>query len=296
MNNYKMTIPAFEKEKNIKALGYTFGVCMMLFLIFFFVKWNLPNVTPPPVMETLEVNLGNSDEGLGDVPPQIPGEPAAAKDEQYTPPAASQPVQQDQNITGDENETDDAATVNKSVKPVTKPAIVPTPTVVKPKPNTQPIVNPTPAPPKPKAVYKGGTANGTGGNGADTYNNVRNQGVTGGNGDQGSLGGNPNSDSYKGNGGSGNSGVRIRNGLGGRHIVRFPSFEDEFNENATVMVDIKVDANGKVIGATVNPKGTSTTNGNIRAIALRKAYQLKLDTSDKDDQSGTIVFSFKLKG
>ncbi len=291
-----MTITAFEREKNVKALTYTLSVCVLMFLIFFFVKWTLPNVTPPPVMETMEVNLGNSDQGLGDVAPQIPGEPAAAKDEQYTPPAASQPAQQDQNITGDENETDDAPVVNKTVKPVTKPSPVSTPVVAKPKAVTQPIVNPTPVPPKPKAVYKGGTANGSGGNGADSYNNVRNQGVVGGNGDQGSPGGNPNSDSYKGNGSSGSNGVRIKNGLGGRKIVHLPSFEDDFNENATVAVDVKVDASGKVTGAIVNPKGTSTTNGNIRAIALRKAYQLKLNTSDNDDQSGTIVFSFKLRG
>ena len=59
---------------------------------------------------------------------------------------------------------------------------------------------------------------------------------------------------------------------------------------------VAVDETGKVTGASVNPKGTSTTNANIRAIALRKAYQLKLNTSDNDDQSGTIVFSFKLRG
>lgn len=291
-----MTITAFEREKNIKALGFTLGLCILLFLIFFYVKWTLPNVTPPPVMETLEVNLGNSDQGMGDVAPQLPGEPAAAKNEEYTPPAASQPVQQDQNIAGDENETDDAPVVNKAVKPIVKPNNITAPSVTKPKLNTQPVVNPTPAPPKPKAVYTGGTANGSGGNGADTYNNVRNQGIAGGNGDQGSPGGNPNSDNYKGNGGGGSSMVNIKRGLQGRRIVKFPSFEDDFNENATVAVDIKVDAAGKVIGATVNPKGTSTTNANIRAIALRKAFQLKLNDSDNDDQSGTIVFAFKLRG
>ena len=76
---------ALEKEKNIKALTYTMIVCGALFLIFFFVKWTLPNVTPPPVLEVIEVNLGNSDQGLGDVAPQMPGEPAETKDEQYSP-------------------------------------------------------------------------------------------------------------------------------------------------------------------------------------------------------------------
>lgn len=291
--------PAFEREKNIKAASYTTVVCALLLIVFFFAKWTLPQVTPPAIETGIEVNLGNSDQGLGDVAPQIPGEPSAAKDEQYTPPATSQPVKAEQNIQGDENETDDAPVVNKSVKPIPNPPTSRTVPEAKPKPNTQPVANPTPAPPQPKAVYKGGNSNGSGGNGADSYNNVRNQGIAGGHGDQGSPNGNPNSDSYTGNGGNGrggSSGVSIKSGLGGRRFTRLPSFEDDFNENAKVAVDIKVDADGKVTSANVNPRGTTTTNATIRSIAIRKAMQLKLNASDDDEQSGTILFQFKLRG
>lgn len=168
--------------------------------------------------------------------------------------------------------------------------------VTKPRTNTTPVVNPTPtpAPPKAKAVYKGGT--GTGGNGADSYNNSRNQGIAGGVGDQGNPNGNPNSDSYKGNASSGSSGVKIRSGLGGRRFTRLPSFEDDFNENAKVAVDIKVNKSGSVTSATINPRGTTTANSNIRSIAVRKALQLKLNAGDDDEQFGTIVFDFKLRG
>jgi outer membrane biosynthesis protein TonB len=313
MSNYNLMAPAFNREKNIKAATYTSVVCVLLFIVFFFVKWTLPQIAPPVMEEGIEVNLGNSDEGLGDVAPEVPGEPAAAKEEAYSPPAQSTPappVAQEENIQGDENETDDAPVVNKDPKPVVRKTL-PTPvpakpreidrpvantTPVRPRPNTQPVANPTPAPPQPKAIYKGGTSNGAGGNGADTYNGVRNQGVAGGRGDQGSPNGNPNSDSYKGNAASGTSGVRIRSGLSGRRVTRYPSFEDDFNENAKVAVDIKVDKSGNVVSATVNPRGTTTTNGNIRSIATRKALQLKLNAGDEDDQSGTILFDFKLKG
>jgi outer membrane biosynthesis protein TonB len=315
MSNNSFMSPAFEREKNIKAATYTTVVCALLFIIFFFAKWTLPQITPPPVSEGIEVNLGNSDEGLGDVAPQVPGEPAAAKEESYSPPAKSAPappVAQEENIQGDENEKDDAApVVNNTPKPVVKHTPTPEPARVKPRvntqpvaraspvksqPNSQPVVNPTPAPPKPKALYKGGTATGTGGNGADSYNNVRNQGIAGGHGDQGSPNGNPNSDSYRGNAASGSSGVRIRSGLSGRRFTRLPSFEDDFNENAKVAVDIRVDKNGNVISAVVNPRGTTTTNGNIRSIATRKALQLKLNSGDEDEQTGTILFDFKLRG
>ena len=57
-----------------------------------------------------------------------------------------------------------------------------------------------------------------------------------------------------------------------------------------------VDKNGTVTSATVNPRGTTTSNSNIRAIALRKAHELKLNTGSEDEQTGTIVFNFKLRG
>jgi hypothetical protein len=297
MNQHASMSPAFEREKNIKAATYTGIFCVILFIVFFFAKWSLPQISPPVIEEGIEVNLGNSDQGLGDVAPQIPGDPAAAQEEEYSPPAQAQPAPaEEQNIQGDENEAEDAPVVNKSLKPVAKPVNTTTPTVAKPKPNTQPVANPTPAPPQPKAIYKGGTSNGTGGNGADSYNGVRNQGIAGGRGDQGNPNGNPNSDSYKGNAASGKSGVVIRSGLNGRRFTSLPSFQDEFNENAKVAVDIRVNKNGNVISAVVNPRGTTTTNGNIRAIATRKAMQLKLNSGDEDEQTGTILFDFKLRG
>jgi outer membrane biosynthesis protein TonB len=291
--------PAFEREKNIKALTYTTIVCAALFLVFFFFKWTLPQIPSPLMEEGIEVNLGNSDEGLGDVAPQVPGEPAAAQEESFTPPPSAKPEpQEEQNISGDENEAEDVPVVNKNPKPIIKPTPVTKDVVRTPKATTQPVVNPTPtpAPPKPKAVYKGGTNTGTGGNGADTYNNARNQGVAGGNGDQGSPNGNPNSDSYKGNSSSGKSGVIIRSGLSGRSFKKWPSFEDDFNENAKVAVDITVDAAGNVTFASVNNRGTTTTNQKVRDIAVRKAKQLKLNAGTEDDQTGTIVFDFKLRG
>ena len=67
-----------------------------------------------------------------------------------------------------------------------------------------------------------------------------------------------------------------------------------FNENAKVAVDIIVNSSGQVIGATVNPKGTTTTNANIRNIAIKKAKMLRLNAGTDPEQKGTIVFSFKI--
>ena len=276
-----MTI-GFEKEKNIKAGLITAVICLLLFCIFFFLTWELPQIPTPSFGEGIEVNLGNSETGLGTEPPQIPGEAATETDNtKITPPAqveASKPIQTDA------NETNEAAAV--ATKTVKKEAVT-----------TPPI----PTPPKPKAVFGGGASTSTSGNNADSYNGKTDQGIAGGKGDQGKLNGNPNSDSYTGNGGNGTGGpagarggVDIRSGLDGRRIAKLPSFEDDFNENAKVAVDIIVNSSGQVIGATVNPKGTTTTNANIRNIAIKKAKMLRLNAGNDPEQKGTIVFSFKI--
>ncbi len=286
----------FERNKNVKASGITLLVCGLLFIIFFFVRWTLPNIPSPIVEEGIEVNLGNSETGLGDIAPQTPGQPSKTEEPVTAPLKAAKSIPPPpQNIATDENETDEASAINKPSKTTikTKPNNNPTEIIKKPKAD----IPPAPPAPKPKAqMGKYSGANGNGGNNGDTYNGVKNQGIAGGNGDQGKPNGNPNSDSYTGNGATGNSGVSIRSGLTGRRFAKLPSFEDDFNEPAKVAVDITVDKDGNVILATVNPRGTTTTNANIKAIALRKARSLKLNASNDNDQNGTIVFNFKLRG
>ncbi|MBZ5855881.1 hypothetical protein [Flavihumibacter profundi] len=287
----------FEVQKNIRAGSYTAGVIGMLLLILFLVKWSLPVVPPPPMEEGIEVNLGNSDKGFGDDQPMSPEKPAPAEQPKYSPPKAAAVVAANNRDVETDDRDNDAPAVKKPV--VVKPNATKIPVkeeAVKPKSNPPtPVVNPVPAPPKPKAVFKGVSGNGAGGNEADSYKKGGNQGIAGGSGDQGKPGGNPDSKNYEGNGGTGSSGVSISRGLSGRNIVRFPSFEDDFNENAKVAVDIKVDATGKVLSAVFQPRGSTTSDANLKAIAIRKAMQLKLNASGDDEQIGTITFNFRLK-
>jgi hypothetical protein len=271
---------SFEKEKNIKALSITSVITIVLFLIFFYVHYEKPVPPEPIVGEGIEVNLGNSETGYGDIAPQAPGQSAEKVAEKSTPiknesPEAIQPIQ---------NASEEDIAVNNKKNTIT---------------NSKPLVESKPIPaPTPKAVFKASDNKGPGGNNADSYNGIRNQGIAGGKGDQGNPNGNPNSDSYTGNASSGRAGtggVAIRSGLDGRRITKLPAFEDDFNENAKVAVDITVDQTGNVIAAIINPKGTTTTNSNIRNIALRKARTLKLNAADSEEQTGTLVFEFKLR-
>lgn len=290
-----------ENQKNIKAATWTGIICGALLLLCFLVSWSVPAPEPELQEEGMEVNLGNSDQGLGEIAPMIPGPPSAEEQEVNTPPKTQITQAED----AKEPETDD----NDKEAPE---AVIPKPAVKKPdakelpkKENTTPVKvsnpqpaivdNPKPAPPKPKATYKGGTASGTGGNDADSWNNSRNQGIAGGKGDQGKPGGSPDADSYTGNGGTGKSGVSISRGLQGRKISRLPSFQDDFSENAKVAVDIKVDGSGNVISASFQPKGSTTSDAGLRSIALQKAKQIKFSASGNGEESlGTIIFNFRV--
>jgi hypothetical protein len=290
-----------SNNKNIKAGTYTGVICGSILVLCFLISWTTPVPEIPPLEEGIEVNLGNSDQGLGDEAPMIPGPPAAAEDEVNAPPK-SQLTAQDEVKEVETNDNDKEAPEAVVPKPAAaKPEAKKIPTKETTPKNTKPapqvVNNPTPAPKKPAAVYKGGTASGTGGNEADSWNNSRNQGIAGGKGDQGKPGGNPDSDSYTGNGGTGNSGVSISRGLQGRRISKLPSFEDDFNENAKVAIDVRVDGDGKVIGATYQPKGSTTSDANMRAIAIQKAKQIKFtpSASGAEESIGTIIFNFRLK-
>ncbi|MGN6249595.1 MAG: hypothetical protein ACTHNG_14675 [Ginsengibacter sp.] len=283
----------FEAEKNRKALMYT-ALVIGLFLAFaIFYTWKMPAPPTPDVMDLIQVNLGNEQEGMGDVQPLVKGERApdnqsvaSSRSARKVHAEPAQPIQ------ADPNESKDAAPVVKAEKKKVTAKVEnkePVTTATK-KVNPSPVVNPKPAPPKPKNLYKGG--NGTGGNGATEDNGFRNQGYKPGNGDAGSPNGNP--DSY-GNSPYGRSGFSVVRGLSGRRPVHFPNMEGDFNENAKVYVDIKVNGAGAVTSAVI-AKGTTTSNAQLRSIAIQKAKQLKFPPSQNDLESGTILFNFVLKG
>jgi len=284
---------SFESEKNRKALFYTTCICAIFLLIAIFYTWPLLIPPIPAVQDLIDVNLGNEKEGMGNVQPLVKGE--RAPDNQSVPShqkANKVTETPSRNVEADENNDDkEAAPVVKAEKPKEDAKDVNKPTVNKTSKNINPspVINPTPAPQKPKLpLYKGG--NGTGGNGATEDNGYRNQGYKPGNGDAGSPDGKP--DAY-GSSPGGRSGVSVVRGLSGRRPIHFPSMQDDFNENAKIYVDIKVDGNGKVTDAGI-ARGTTTSNSSLRNIAIQKAKELKFPPSQNDVESGTILFVFVL--
>ncbi|MET0243507.1 MAG: hypothetical protein ABW174_08560 [Flavitalea sp.] len=294
MNNGTYITDNFEAQKNAKAGGYTAVICGCLLAIFLFVKWTLPTQPPPVMEEGIEVNLGNSDMGMGDDQPMNPDRPAPSEAKSaYTPPKAAPVAEAVKDVETDDKD-EDAPEIVKP--PVTKPNATKAPEKVvaeKPVAKPQPVTNPTPPAPKPKAVFKGVSGDGKGGNESDSYKKGGNQGIAGGSGDQGKPGGNPDSKNYEG-GGRGTGGVSISRGLSGRRVTGVPAFEDEFNENAKVAMDIRVDESGRVISAEYQPRGSTTSDASMKNIARRKAMQVKFNAGE-GESVGTIVFNFRLK-
>lgn len=287
MNNPLSMSAEFERQKNLQASIYTGVIAGALLLLFILVKMTIPQPEMPPVEEFMEVNLGSGDQGFGTDQPQLPGDPAPAQEASYSPPQPTTSREESvKDITS--NETASEAPV------VTKPAVskpeatridAPSKTVKTPAPATQPVSNPTP--PRPKAVLGrtvGGSGNG--GNGADTYKPGGNEGIAGGTGDQGRPGGDPNGRSYTGSPRS--FGVKVLS-------IPNQSFEDDFNQNAKVAMDVEVDSDGKVTSANYQPKGSTTSDRRYIDIARRAAFRLRMGNVD-GGQKGTVIFNFKVSG
>jgi TonB family protein len=254
---------------NIKGLAGTivFHALLLIGLLLMALK------TPLPLPEEagVEVNLGNSEDGMGEIQPELlaagavaapPPTRSSAKDEvvtentEETP--AIEPIKKDKPITAD--------------KPVNKPITRPTPT-----PEPQPVVNPN-------ALYKGKQGATSGGG---------NQGITGKPGDQGKPTGTPGSDNYEGSGGAG-GGVSFS--LEGRSSRQIPRPSNKFTERGTVVVTIFVNRAGLVTRVISGAKGTTTSNLQLRQLAEQAAKLARFSPKEDapEEQKGSITYIFEL--
>ena len=279
-----------EAEKNRKAFTYTAIIVAILLLLAIFITWPLIQPPLPLVQDLIEINLGNNEEGFGEVQPLIKGEMAPAQEPSpQTQKAAAAKQDAAEDIKPDENEDKDAAPVTKPEKVIPKTNKIAKEPVTTPVKTTNPasVTMPTPKPQKPKATYNGsGTGNGNGAteNNGDTYQGKK----TGGKGDAGDPSGKP--DSY-GNSPGGKSGVTVVKGVRPLNLGQL-RFEDDFNENAKIYLDIRYNSSGVYISSSAS-KGTTTTNSSSIAIAKKRAGDLKFPPS-ADGGVTTILFNLKI--
>ena len=270
------TTASFEREKNLKSAGITLLVMSLLLICFIFIIIPTIQAIPKPAYAPIEVILDNH------------------------LPETVVPVS-DNSGDGVRSATSQGTSANSAPSNDHPELAAATPSNV---PKTNPTAshgaasntsgNKTPAVENsPKAIFSGAKGNShDNSDNNDDFNKYSNQMGGGGNGSATATGTGEGSSAHAGNGNG--SGVSIGSGLRGRKIVMKPSFQDDFNENAKVIVDITVNKSGKVIGAVINPRGTTTSNATIRGIALKKAYQLSFNLGNEDEQTGSVNFNFKV--
>ncbi len=263
-------VTGFEKSNNVKAFYITLLFTALLILIFIFLKWPLPKNEIFVQQDFIEVNLGNNELGFGNDQPQLTEEPTPQTNLNNSPPAT---IVANNSKEFETNEKDEIAPAIKS-SPIKKTTVA--------KINTEP----KPVKAKPKAILgKIIGEKGTEANAAETYKPGTSEGITKGKTDQGINNGTPGAPNYSGS--RKNFGVKILQ-------IADQSFEDEFNENAKVAIDIIAEANGIVSAANYQARGSTTTNRKLIEIARRRAFELKLGSSE-NGQKGTVIFNFKLK-
>jgi hypothetical protein len=259
-----------ENNKAAGILGTVIVHALLLLLLFYF---GLSTPLPLPGEEGMEVNLGYSEQGYGDVQPKdLPAEQASVQ------PAPSKPAKEELVTTNDE-ESPAISKKSKKKQETTESETSKTKPVdeqpVKPKVNQN-------------AMYTGKT------NGS---NSSGNQGIAGGVGDQGNPNGTPGSSNYSGHGGAGD-GIGFQLKGRGKIYLNQPPYDSD--EQGRVVVEIIVDREGNVLRATAGKKipgtstGTTVSDQKLWNLARQAALKSKFTPDPKavEEQVGYITYNF----
>lgn len=277
MHHLTIMSETFESEKNKKAFIYTSLICGALLLLAILISWRLPQNPPPVLQDLIEINLGNNNEGFGEVQPLIKGEKSPSSETAKQQQTATANNQKAEDVKTDDNTDKESAPINKPVK-----------TTVKVNTPTPPVVVPVSKPQKPKIAGYSGPTNGKG-NGATEDNGYKYQGNNpNGKGDAG----NPNgkADSYGNNpGGKTGGGPQV---IGNRKIIRYYSFAGEL-PSAKIYATVKVSPDGQGTFVAFG-KGSTTTDSRYASDISRYLKNVSFDKTGSESRV-TVIFNFSMQ-
>ncbi len=264
--------PIQKPTLNIRALIWSLGGHLLLLLLFILFQYKIAPNPPAITNEGLEVNLGNSDNGMGNDQPkkkEKPSEYQAAVVYKTHVAVSGIPITK--------------ITTNDPLAPVIDSANN-TKTNDTGGKHTEPKVQQQ----QPRYAYGGET--GKGGNDAKENTAGTNEGIGTKPGDMGVPGGTPGAKNYTGIPGNGSGG--IGHNLTGRKIEP-DKFEAEFSESGKVVIHVTVDRNGTI----VNRRVVSTSNPQLTKIALEKLSTTKFSKSEGSEpqQFGDVTIVFKTR-
>jgi len=286
-----------EIENRKQSLAITTGIFVLLFLLFFLLKFSnsvtLEDLGGGGGGGEVAVNFGDSDFGSGDNYQSLEKVVSAPKQTRPTPTSEKEIIV---------SENDDAPAVMEVKKPSEKPKKVEV---------EKPVEKVVPKPAKSTTDALSNLLNGSNKSGDGDDKQAGNKGKS--NGDANSRGYNGGGGSGTGTGGGNGSGDGIGTGSGygpgtgsgsgggngwklnGRKLARSSKKTQDCNEDGTVVVEVKVNRNGDVT-ATKYTKGTTNTNPCLvePAYATARSYKWQPDPNAPEVQTGTITVNFKL--
>lgn len=258
---------------NSRAFFITGSIYILLFLFLIYSGFTAKYLIPSE--EGILVNFGQDEAGFGEVEPM------------FTEKIEKEPAEQLELPTIEKKEVvitqdyEDAPSIDaEKEKPDNKPD---QPQVVtNPKATYKPVE-------KPKTVNQ----NALWGKNRNTTSTASEGVVPGGTGNQGSPGGDINSQNHSLGGGFGNG---VTASLEGRESVSLPK-PPKMQKEGTIVVEVTVDKNGKVINAVAGVKGSTTLDNQLKEVARNAAMSSRFSRKDDapDFQKGKIVYNFRFQ-
>ena len=297
-NNDLRTFPS-EKKKGL--IGSTI-IHTVLFLILFFVAYKIP---PPPEFEGgIMVNFGTDETGFGLIEPA----PLISSTISTSPQATRIPITEESLLTQNFEEAPEVRRVDPNAEIRRREQAeaerirrenleterrrieaeeIERQRIAAEEQQRQDIINRT------RNALAGGRNVGS---------ESSNEGVTGGSSNQGVLTGSLNND-IRGQGGSGNgtsgtgSGAGVSYDLGGRVSLSLPLPRYNYQSEGRVVVEIRVDREGRVTQADAGKPGSTTIDEYFLNAAREAALQAKFapDPNAPATQIGTITYNFVLR-
>jgi TonB family protein len=271
---------AEENKNKLISIGISlliFALLLLFLILYIIVTPNPPFPEAPGGGGGIEFNIGNFNEGTGNVENNGIGD--AVKVVESTEVTPTPPTNSAEEIVTSENGVDINVTKTETKANTTNQTVV---IPVQPKVKTAAELL------KEKfEKNKGNNGGGGDGNSGHAGNDGRPDGNPNTHGNGGTGGGEGGGDG-PGNGGYGFS-------LSGRSIMTPPVLSKDTKEEGKVVVEITVDKNGKVIKADPNGRGTTTSSPMLKAKARQAALATQFNVSGEfEEQKGTItiIFSF----